>query len=82
MPVGDMKKKEVTMMQSISENNKLFPGEGLAMIQPVHEHCHMSVGLYSLASLVLSVRLASLSLFAPLSRILSWFHKLPKKSTC
>lgn len=52
------------------------------MIQPVDECCHMSLGLYSLTFLVLSAGLAFLSLSAPLGRILSWFHKLPKKGIC
>lgn len=80
--VGGMKKKGVVMLQSIFEYNKLFPGEGLAMIQPVHEHCHVSVGLYSLTSLVLSAGLAFLSLSALLGRIRSWCHKLSKKGIC
>lgn len=80
-PVEGMEKKEVIMLQSIFENNKLFSGESLAMIEPIHEHCHMSVGRFSLTSVVLSAGLEFLSLFAPLGRILSWFHKLPKKGT-
>lgn len=41
----------------------------------------MDVVVCSLTFLVLSAEPAFLSLYAPLGRILSWFHKLPKKGT-